>query len=655
MNSAWDDSLWALAALAIDPSGLKGIWLKTSHGPAKEEWLNWLFALRPDTRKLPSNVDTERLLGGLDLSMTLQLGRPVQQTGLLAQSHFKLLLCPMAERLEESSASIVTQVLDTQRVSAHVALESSDSVHSVFGLIALDESTQEERGIALSLREQLGIWLDLNLCTHKDTAQDETLDMLERVERALQADPLSYQRALERLETQDQDLQDVCELAQGFGIDSLRAPWFAIRLATVFAALRGSSRVEASDLGRAARLVLTPRATRFPAPSPEDANPASNPESEEKPQEPSNHPENPADANTDENTNNDPQNLPENLPEHLPEHLPENLSDQAPSDPNTPDPEELKTPPPQSVQALETSILEAALATLPQGLLSQLASGHFKSKHTGMGRSGDVQKSAQRGRPLPPLKGHPHHGNRLHVLATLRHAAPRQKIRALSLSDSQGHASPSDSSASPQRILIRSEDFHIQRFAKRSESCIIFCIDASGSSALERLAEAKGAVELLLKDSYARRDHICVIAFRDKTAQVHLPITRSLLRAKRELQALPGGGGTPLAHALRLCIQTSLQARHHGMTPTLVMLSDGRANVTLEGEGSRPVAKAQALTWAKQWKSQRLQSIWLDTSARADPQAQEIALAMDAHYVPLPHANSQRMANAVQLLKDTKS
>jgi magnesium chelatase subunit D len=272
-----------------------------------------------------------------------------------------------------------------------------------------------------------------------------------------------------------------------------------------------------------------------------------------------------------------------------------------------------------------------------------------------MGRSGDVQKSAQRGRPLPPLKGQPHHGNRLHVLATLRHAAPRQKIRALSLSDSLGQAPHSDSSASPQRIHIRSEDFYIQKFAKRSESCIIFCIDASGSAALERLAEAKGAVELLLKDSYARRDHICVIAFRDKMAQVQLPITRSLLRAKRELQALPGGGGTPLANALRLCVQTSLQARHHGMTPTLVMLSDGRANVTLEGEGSRPLAKAQALSWARQWKSQRLQSIWLDTSARTDPQAKEIALAMDAHYVPLPHANSQRMANAVQLLKDTRS
>ena len=78
------------------------------------------------------------------------------------------------------------------------------------------------------------------------------------------------------------------------------------------------------------------------------------------------------------------------------------------------------------------------------------------------------------------------------------------------------------------------------------------------------------------------------------------------------------------------------------------MLSDGRANVTLQGEGSRAVAKAQALSWATQWRWSQLGGIWLDTSARPDPQAQEIALAMGAHYVPLPLANSQRMAGVVK-------
>jgi magnesium chelatase subunit D len=646
MNSAWDDSLWGLAALAVDPVGLKGIWLKCSHGPVKEEWLSWLFALRPKTLKLPSNVDTERLLGGLDLSMTLQLGHAVKQRGLLAQSHERLLLCPMAERLDESSASILTQVLDTQQVNSYFA---HDMEETVFGFIAVDESSADERGIAPSLREQLGIWLDLNHCTHKDNAQDETLDMLERVERTLLKDPLSYKEAINHFITLEQDIHDVCELAQAFAIDSLRAPWFAIRLASVFAVLRGSSQMEAQDLGRAARMVLTPRATHVPNPSQDEPTQEQQQSEASEASEPTEAPENPPQEQAD-SAKDDLNDLP---PTPEPPTQDESRPD-SPDEPDDPDQSpEQETLDPQTVQALETSILEAALATLPKGLLSQLAAGHFKSKNAGMGRAGDIQKGARRGRPLPPLKGHPSNGNRLHVLATLRHAAPRQKIRALSAPPRE--ATQASFESATQRIQIRSEDFHIQRFAKRSESCIIFCIDASGSAALQRLAEAKGAVELLLKDSYARRDHICVIGFRDKEAQVHLPITRSLLRAKRELQALPGGGGTPLANALKLCAQTSQQARQHGMTPTLVILSDGRANVTLQGEGSRPLAKAQALTWAKQWRSLQLQSIWLDTSARPDPQAQEIAMAMDAHYVPLPHANSQRMANAVQLLKETRS
>jgi len=649
MNSAWDDSLWALAALSIDPGGLKGIWLRTSYGPVTQEWLHWLFALRPLTRKLPSNVDTERLLGGLDLSMTLQQGRAIQQSGLLAQSDGQLLLCPMAERLSESSSSILTQVLDTQQVSSQFAHGRQDTT---FGLIALDESSTEDKGIASSLREQLGIWLDLNLATHKDTARDETLEMLERVERNLQVDPFFYRGALQELHLQEKDIHDVCELAHGFSIDSLRAPGYAMRLARAFAALKDFPQIQADDLGRAARLVLTPRAISMPPSAKDEAveeqtqqdqssEPSAEPES--KAPEPESEPFTPeAEDHKADNKAHETQ-APEQ--EHETSESEQNTRENQDEDPQEKEP--------STVQALETSILEAALATLPLGLLKQLAQGQSKSKSNASGRVGDIQKGSQKGRPLPPLKGQPSNGNRLHVLATLRHAAPRQKIRQLNASP--GNAIAADGINVPQRIQIRSEDFHVQRFAKRSESCIVFCIDASGSAALERLAEAKGAVELLLKDSYARRDHICVIGFRDRSAKVHLPITRSLLRAKRELQALPGGGGTPLATALKLCAQTSLQASRQGMTPTLVVLSDGRANVTLEGEGSRAVAKSQALTWAKQWRALQLQSIWLDTSARADPQAREIALAMGAHYVPLPHANSQRMAQTVQMIKETQN
>ena len=635
---ALDDAMWALAALALDTKGLKGIWLRAPLGPVLQDWLHALHALKSDVIKIPSNIDTERLVGGLDLAMTLQLSRPVQLQGLLSQSAGQILVCPMAERLPQASAAILTQVLDTGRVHAQLGHACQTTQ---FGLVAIDESLPDEVCLSAGLAEQLAIWLDLTTINPKDAASDETLDMLERVVKTMQQPDHAHAEAIDRVALPESFLHDICELAMGFGIVSLRATGYAARLACVLAVLKGEDQVSADDLGRAARLVLTPRAKSLPSlqEPPSSAEPSATPASEPELNEPS-EPSTPAQPPEDHDKELANASGADTTP--LEDPAIDSSDPSAPTDSSSTD-----------VRALETRILESALATLPLGLLTQLTQGQSLTNKSAGGRMGQVQKGSQKGRPLPAMKGLPQNGKRLHVLATLRHAAPRQKIRA------QGLASAPPASLQrangPERLHIRSEDFHVQRFAQKSESCIIFCIDASGSAALERLAEAKGAVELLLKDSYARRDHICVISFRDKRAQLQLPVTRSLVRAKRELQALPGGGGTPLASALRLAMETSLQARQRGMTPTVVVLSDGRANVTLEGEGSRPVAKAQSLWWAKQCRAQALHAIWLDTSARPDPQGQDIARAMGANYVPLPLANSQRMASTVKTLQERQA
>ena len=649
-NLAWDDALWALAALAVDPKGLKGIWLRAPLGPVMQTWLHWLHALKPDSVKIPANIDTERLLGGLDLATTLQWGRPIMLQGLLAQASGRLLICPMAQRLPSATASIVTQVLDTGRVNS---LVGHTSEWARIGVVAIDESLPQESALANGLAEQLAMWLDLTHVNPKDEASDETLEMLERIEKKLHNHPQAYQDSIERIALEDSQLRDICELAMGFAIASLRAPWYTTRLASVFAALRGANTISADDLGRAARLVLTPRAKALPASSQtdvtgEDSSPPPEPpvpDEHDKTQAPSD----PAQESDDRPEDRDNHVERDALQDPTP---PSGLNEQNEQNEQN-KPSEPSEPTLTDVQALQTTILESALATLPQGLLNQLAQGQSMATKGNGGRVGQVQKSAQKGRPLPPTKGLPQNGHRLHVLATLRHAAPRQKIRQATPASSSAVTTPRPQGV--KRVQILSEDFHVQRFAKRSESCIIFCIDASGSAALERLAEAKGAVELLLKDSYARRDHICVISFRDKSAQLQLPATRSLVRAKRELQAMPGGGGTPLASALKLALETSLKARQRGMTPTLVMLSDGRANVTLQGEGSRPIAKAQSLSWAQQWRASFINAIWLDTSARPDPQGQDIAQAMGANYVPLPLAGSQRMASTVKAIQDLQS
>ena len=603
MNLAWDDALWALAALHIDPVGLRGIWLRSPHGPVRDEWLTLLQHLRPGVRRLPNNIDSERLLGGLDLSATLNTGRPVTQAGLLAQSDQSLLLAPMAERMAPEAAAILSQVLDSGLVTPHGGGDAQDAR---LGLIALDEALEDEPAMAETLQERLGIWLDLRHLGRQAQASDEVLGLIGVLCSPDEEADEERQNIIKRLRTlrlNDEQIQAITQMAQAMGIASLRGPLACVRLACVLAALRESDEVQDQDLGRAARLCLTPRATQMPAPPEQEAPP----EQSQEPQEPP--------------------------PEHPPEH-PEEEPAPPDQEPPSESPEEDTLP-----QEMGELLLEAALASLPPDVLAQLAqSNKTKIKGGGQSRSGDVRQSRSRGSPLPPRPGLPRQGARLHVLATLGHAAPRQKLRT-PLVSSQGAAS---------RLAIRAEDFHIHRFAERTQTCLIFAIDASGSAALHRLAEAKGAVELLLAQSYARRDQVCVVGFRGTQAEVLLPPTKSLVRAKRSLAGLPGGGGTPLPHAMKLALELALQQRRLGVTPSLVMLCDGRANVSLQGSGGRAQAFQESLSLANAWRSQGLQSIWIDTSARPEPQAEQLAHAMGARYVPLPQANSQRMAQVVQ-------
>ena len=593
MNLAWDDALWAAAALSVDPSGLRGVWLRAPHGPVRDEWLAQLARLHPALRRVPGHADSERLLGGLDLGATLHAGRAIYQPGVLTQPHPTLLLLPMAERLPDDTAAILGQVLDQGQVSAgrhHIAQDT------FIGLVALDESLEDEPPMAGVLQERLGLWLDLRHMGRAGGEDDNTrwlLDTLPSMDLpALRAHAL-------QLDIQDAVLKAVCQTAETLGVNSLRACLAMVRLAKVLAALRGSDEVQEEDLGRAARLVLTPRATRAPAP----------PDQQAAPPEP------------------EPQN--DTPPDQPP---PSDPPEQPPADP----PPE---PPAFDPQEMAELMLEAALASLPADVLAQLADHKTAAPAgRGQGRSGNRKPSFLRGTPMPPRPGNPRQGARLHVLATINAAVPRQKLRRL----------PSHSRA---KLAIRTEDFHVHRYAEHSPTCLIFAIDASGSAALHRLAEAKGAVELLLTQSYARRDQVCVIGFRGTQAEVLLPPTKSLVRAKRSLSGLPGGGGTPLARAIEQSLQVALAEKRLGHSPSLVMLSDGRPNVSLQGQGGRAQALEDALTLARVWRGHQLPAIWLDTSARPEPQAQQLAQAMGAHYVPLPMANSNRMAQAVQAVQ----
>ena len=272
--------------------------------------------------------------------------------------------------------------------------------------------------------------------------------------------------------------------------------------------------------------------------------------------------------------------------------------------------------------------------------------GAGKAPRHGGGRAGGLQvQAARRGRPFGARRGEPGGGNRLNVIETLRAAAPWQTIRRL---EPSSPAMGGEGQAREPRVAIRRDDFRIVRFRQRSETTTIFVVDASGSAALQRLAEAKGAVELLLAECYVRRDRVALVAFRGQTAELLLPPTSSLVRAKRSLAGLPGGGGTPLAAAIDAACLLADAVRRRGQTPSIVLLTDGRANIARDGTPGR--ARWRRTTPSRRRGCSRsggFAALLLDTSPRPAPQAEQLAAAMGARYRPLPYADAGALSQAV--------
>jgi magnesium chelatase subunit D len=389
----------------------------------------------------------------------------------------------------------------------------------------------------------------------------------------------------------DDMLEAICGTALALGVDSLRASLAAVRVARAAAALDGRDAVTIDDVSAAARLVLAPRATRLPMQPPDDQPP---------PEEPP-----PPEENQDDNTEQD-------------------------------------QPPEQEIdKPLEDQVLESAQAAIPENLLALLQMGAMRSRTRTSGKSGATQTGSLRGRPAGTRRGDPGGNARLNVIETLRAAAPWQRVRRVER-EQTGRGS------NEMLVEVRHDDFRVTHYRHRSETTTIFVVDASGSAALHRLAEAKGAVELLLADCYVRRDRVAMVAFRGPGAELLLPPTRSLVRAKRSLAGLPGGGGTPLAAGIDAAAELADGVQRRGGTPVVVILTDGRANVTREGIGGRAQAAEDALASARALRVAELKALVVDMSLRPRPEAEKLAREMGAVYLPLPHADASALSGAVK-------
>lgn len=561
------DHLLAARLFLHNPSAFGGICLR-GFGPVRDALVAELQAkLSRETTviKIPINVDAERLLGGVDLTATLETGRTVRRDGLLKEMADGVVIIPMAERMQDDVAAHIAQAMDISNLA----------------VILLDDSVATDETPPSALLERTAFHCDLSANRDMDCALDgETKGGIK-----------SGNPAVKTLNKKQRSA--IAATAAALGVYSIRPLVFAERAARSHAAMAGRANVEDQDIEAAIRLVMAPRATQMP--DFEEAQP-------EQPPEP---------------------------PPEPPEQKPESQSDDKP-DSNDDDQTRQDIP-------LEDILLDAAAAAIPPNILDQITN---KIRLTGKGqagRSGQKQKSAKRGRPRGSRPGVPGNGKKLALIDSLRAAAPWQAIRRL--------AAKADDK---RTVHIRKSDLRVRHFEEQRETLTIFAVDASGSSALSRLAEAKGAVELMLAEAYVKRSQVALIAFRQTEATVLLPPTRSLTRARRALTALPGGGGTPIAAGLMAAQRLAEAAVKHGQSPTIALLTDGKANVMLDGTANRKGANEETQAAAKAIAASAIHSIVIDISPRPRPEAAALAEALRGRYLPLPRAGSKALVKAIE-------
>lgn len=601
--------------------------------------------------ELPLGATEDRVCGTIDIEQALRSGVKRFEPGLLARANRGFLYIDEVNLLEDH---LVDLLLDVSSTGINNVEREGISVRHPARFVLIGSGNPEEGELRPQLLDRFGLYVEVTTEDDLDRRM-EIVEHREAFERDRESFRLGFADSQEQLrrkitrarknfgnvKVERRVLRDIARLCSELKVDGHRGELTITRAARALAAFEGRKKVIEADVRRVAVMALRHRLRRDALEETASAerieqtmnkvfgegrgvgaregegdgddSPSDTGQNGRQTEGKRAAPGSPASKNSAASQNGNPKGNPEAEPAG-------NLGADA-------------TPESLSASSREAGV-NLGLDKSPTRALSESRSRFQSSRQPGTNRSVYNQERGRYARSVASPVTSAKASGRVALDATLRAAAVTARERAGPATDTRNPA-PDTWNQIPHDAL------RFKLFKRKQGRLFIFAIDLSGSMALNRITHAREVMLGLLRQSYIHRDRVAIVGFRGMTAELMLPPSKSILRARRVLDTLPMGGGTPLSAGLARALELANRVGPTLGGIVLLVFTDGGANVPLQTSeirdraGRRKRIEDEVKRLGSEMRKAGIDPVVVDTQNAFTPNGDALALAenLGARYV----------------------